>query len=244
MQAFAVLRDSLYFFRCNLIAIARLCLPVIIPQALAVQLLDFMDSDRPVYGDVILMLVFSSFYTGALLVYLDARINGGDPTTQKVFAVASTRIPALISLAMLNLLIITASAAVLVFPGIVMLTGMVVSPSVPIALIALGTVLALWLSIRLSLTQPLLIVRSLNPTAAIRESFALTRGHFWLVAASLTGAVLPLFAFQMGRFFLPSHPMVDVLLDIFILFVQLGAAVVAYRLSCLLTDIHRQKTIA
>lgn len=242
MQAFAVLRDSLYFFRCNLLAIAYLCLPLIGLQVLGGYLLEsFLGAQRSTWFTWMLILAIYPLYTCALLRYLDARHHGIEPSAQDIWPPALKRVPTFIMLMVMNLLIIALCAGVLFLLSARFILGVPVFTVIA----ALVAVVFLWLTVRLSLAQPLLVVREITAIKAMQESFALTRQDFWTIPVSMVGAAVPLLLLSMGSFWLqPLHPVAAVLFDIATLFAQLSYTVVAYRLFTVLSNTHPQTPAA
>lgn len=233
MQAFAVLRDSFYFFRCNLLAIAYLCLPLIALQVLGGYLLESILGQRSTLFSWMLVLAVYPLYTCALLRYLDARHHGIAPMAQDIWPAALKRVPTFIMLMAINLLIMAVCAGVLFLLSTWLILGVAVFTFVG----ALIAVTFLWLTVRLSLAQPLLVTRGLTALGAMQESFALTRRHFWTIPVSMVGAAVPLLFISMGSFFLqPLHPVATVFADVATLFAQLSYTVVAYRLFTVLSN--------
>src|SRR3990167_6493212 len=92
MNAFHVLRDAWFFFSHNLAAIARLCLPLVVLEALVQQVVSARVGVEAAaaYG-ILVGLLFYPLYTGALILFLDARSRGEAPANRDLLA-ASLRL--------------------------------------------------------------------------------------------------------------------------------------------------------
>ncbi|MEB0109182.1 hypothetical protein QN409_22920, partial [Pseudomonas sp. MH9.3] len=86
MNPLDVLRDSFRFTRHNLGAIVQLCLPLVILEALLQQILDHTLGAEAFAGySVVVGLLVYPLYTGALILFLDARTRGESPRTRDVW---------------------------------------------------------------------------------------------------------------------------------------------------------------
>lgn len=161
MNPLDVLRDSFRFTQRNLGAIVQLCLPLVILEALLQQVLDHtLGPDAfPGYSVVVGLLVYP-LYTGALILFLDARTRGESPRTKDVWAMALTLWPRFALLTAISTLLILLGLSLYFLPG-------------------------LWLMVVLAFAEYLLVLRGLSALEAMKESFRLTRGHFWRILVCL-----------------------------------------------------------
>jgi hypothetical protein len=215
MNPLTVLRDSLYFFRLNFIAIVRLCLPLVIVEALCKHLLDqaIGPDGSPVY-DIALGLLFYPLYTVALILFLDARSNGIEPLTRNLWAMALRLWPRFALLSGLSTAVILLGVSMFVLPG-------------------------LWVMVKLAFAEYLVVLRNLHPLAAMRESFEMTRGHFWRILACVLGVLAPLWlldGISEALYPDPRNPVLGLLLDSVNSFLQLFTSVVLFRLFMLIGD--------
>ena len=89
MNPLTILGDSLYFFRRNLASILTLCLPLVILEALAKQVLsNALPGNASSAYELLVGLLFYPLYTGALILFLDARSRGEQPTARNLLAMA------------------------------------------------------------------------------------------------------------------------------------------------------------
>ncbi|MDM8348104.1 YciC family protein [Pseudomonas sp. sp1636] len=212
MNAFHVLRDAWYFFSHNLSAIARLCLPLVVLEALVQQLVtaQLETQSAAAYG-ILLGLLFYPLYTAALILFLDARSRGEAPASRDLLAASLRLWPSFALLAGLSTLAIMLGASLFVLPG-------------------------LWIMIKLAFAEYLLVLRGLSPMKALHESFELTSGYFWQVLTCVLCVMLPLWLLSWA-----SQPaegaQADVLLNLLLDsangFLQLFATVVLFRLFML-----------
>jgi len=204
MNPLDVLRDSFYFFQRNLGAIVQLCLPLVILEALLQQVLDHsLGPDAfPGYSVVVGLLVYP-LYTGALILFLDARTRGESPRTLDVLAMAVT-----------------------LWPRFALLT----------AISTLLILLGLWLMVTLAFAEYLLVLRGMSALSAMKESFRLTRGHFWRILVCLLCVMTPLWLLKGATVavYPEPNPVLGVLIDSAQSFLQLFTSVVLFRLFMLI----------
>jgi hypothetical protein len=112
-------------------------------------------------------LLFYPLYSALLILFLDARSAGRDMTNRDLLARALRLWPALALLAALSTLVIMLGFSLLILPG-------------------------LWVMLRLVFAEYLLVLDGLAPLSAIKESFRLSNGYFWLIAGCLLSVMLPL----------------------------------------------------
>ena len=154
MNPLHVLRDAWFFFSHNLLAIARLCLPLIVLEALLQQQVGAaVAAESKALYRILVGLLFYPLYTGALILFLDARSNGQMPAARDLLAVSLRLWPAFALLAGLNTLAVLLGASLFVLPG-------------------------LWLMIKLAFAEYLLVLRGVGPLKALHESFEMTSGYF------------------------------------------------------------------
>ena len=212
MNAFHVLRDAWYFFSHNLAAIARLCLPLVVLEALVQQVVSARVGGEAAaaYG-ILVGLLFYPLYTAALILFLDARSRGEAPANRDLLAASLRLWPGFALLAGLSTLAIMLGASLFVLPG-------------------------LWIMIKLAFAEYLLVLRGLSPIKALHESFELTSGYFWQILTCVLCVMLPLWLLSWA-----SQPaegaQADVLLSLLLDsangFLQLFASVVLFRLFML-----------
>lgn len=215
MNPLNVIRDALYFSRRNLASIIVLCLPLVALEALTKEVLDSTVSDNAasVY-EVIIGLLFYPLYTGALILFLDARSHGDTPRKRDLLALALRLWPTFALLSAMSTLLIMAGLSLFILPGV-------------------------WIMIKLAFAEYLLVLRGLTPLAAMRQSAVLTRGHFVQILVCLLCVYLPLIL--LGRFSLmilpdPQNAVVTLLIDSTSSFLQLFTSVVMFRLFMLITE--------
>ncbi|MCO7520090.1 MULTISPECIES: YciC family protein [unclassified Pseudomonas] len=212
MNPLSVLRDSLYFFRRHLASILQLCLPLVVLEALASQLLyrQLGEQASPAYG-MLVSLLFYPLYSAALILYLDTRSNGQDIAKRDLFARALQLWPALALLVVISSLLIMAGLALFIFPGV-------------------------WIMVNLVFAEYLLILRGLPVIEAMRTSARMTTGHFLRIMVCMLSVLAPLWLLEgllLGLFPDPQ-PGVQLALDSLNGFLQLFSTVVLYRLFMLL----------
>ncbi|MDX1369849.1 hypothetical protein [Pseudomonas sp.] len=212
MNAFHVLRDAWFFFSHNLPAIARLCLPLVVLEAVVQQVVSARVGGEAAaaYG-ILVGLLFYPLYTAALILFLDARSRGEAPVNRDLLAASLRLWPGFALLAGLSTLAIMLGASLFVLPG-------------------------LWIMIKLAFAEYLLVLRGLSPIKALHESFELTSGYFWQILTCVLCVMLPLWLLSWA-----SQPaegaQADVLLSLLLDsangFLQLFASVVLFRLFML-----------
>ncbi|MFC6337842.1 hypothetical protein GIR22_20255 [Pseudomonas sp. CCM 7891] len=212
MNPLNVLRDSFYFFQRNLGAIVQLCLPLVIFEALLQQVLDrSLGPDAfPGYSVVVGLLVYP-LYTGALILLLDARTRGESPRTLDVLAMAATLWPRFALLTAISTLLILLGLSLYFLPG-------------------------LWLMVTLAFAEYLLVLRGMPALSAMKESFRLTRGHFWRILVCILCVMTPLWLLKGATLsvYPDPNPVLGVLVDSAQSFLQLFTSVVLFRLFMLI----------
>ncbi|WP_369989529.1 YciC family protein [Pseudomonas xanthosomatis] len=212
MNPLSVLRDSLYFFRRHLANILQLCLPLVVLEALASQLLynQLGEQASPAYG-MLVSLVFYPLYSAALILYLDTRSNGEPVAKRNLFARAVQLWPALALLILISSLLIMAGLALFIFPGV-------------------------WIMVNLVFAEYLLVLRGLPVVEAMRTSARMTTGHFLRIMVCMLSVLAPLWLIDglLLTAFPDPQPGVQLALDSLNGFLQLFSTVVLYRLFMLL----------
>lgn len=215
MNPLSVLRDSFYFCQRNLWAIAQLCLPLLVLESLGRQLVGHLTGPdgSPVF-DVVVGLLFYPLYTGALILFVDARSNGDTPRPRDLLAVALRIWPMFALLAAISTLLIMLGISLFVLPG-------------------------LWVMVKLVFAEYLLVLRGLTPLAAIKQSLALSSGRFWQILACILAVLVPLWLLDsVSEALYPAGQNVamDVIIDSANSFLQLFTSVVMFRLFMLVTE--------
>ncbi|OLS63843.1 hypothetical protein [Pseudomonas putida] len=215
MNPLTVLRDSLYFFRRHLVSIAGLCLPLVILEALAVQLLyGQLGKDASMGYGLLVGLLFYPLYSAALILYLDARSDGHEPLKRNLLARALQLWPSFALLVALSSLLIMFGISLFILPGI-------------------------WVMTNLVFAEYLLVLRGMAPIAAMRESFQMVRGNFWHILICMLGVMAPLWLISgitLGLLPEEVNPVLELLVSVFNSFLQLFSTVVLFRLYMLVSE--------
>ncbi len=212
MNPLLVLRDAWFFFSHNLPTIARLCLPLVILEALVQQQLTrHLGMASAGAYNIVVGLLFYPLYTGALILFLDARSHGHGATVRNLLAASLGLWPRFALLTGISTLAIMLGASLFVLPG-------------------------LWLMIKLAFAEYLLVLRGLTPLQALHDSFELTSGYFWHILLCVLVVMTPLWLLawvtQPGEGSQPDL-LFYLLLDSANSFLQLFATVVLFRLFML-----------
>lgn len=219
MNPLVVLRDAVHFFSRHLLFIATLCLPLIVAECLVRTLVVHLlpAQHAPAY-ELVSALLFYPLYTGALILFLEARSQGQHPKRLPLLAASLQLWPRFAVLAALSTLAI-------------MLAGSLFLP------------LALWLMVKLAFAEYLLMLRGANPMQAIRESFLLTVGHLWSLLACVLLVIVPLWLLEDWSLHLlgaQTDPIDGLLLDVINDFLQLFSSVVLFRCYMLCGPAHTE----
>lgn len=211
MSPLPILRDCWFFFSHNLAAIARLCLPMLVLEAICQTLLygQLGKEANPAYG-ILLGVAFYPLYAAPLILFLQARSEGRDTTGSELFAAAMRLWPSFALLAGLSTLAIMLGLSLLILPGI-------------------------WVMVRLAFAEPLLVLRGEQPLRALQGSIEMTNGRFWPVFNCLACVLLPLWLLDWWTLPNPDDTPLWVLQQSLSGFVQLFAVVVLFRLFMLLS---------
>lgn len=215
MNPLTIVQDSLYFFRTHVFSIVRLCLPLLVLQSLAEQLVDqHVQSEARGAFDILVGLLFYPIYTAALILYLDSRSNGEQPSLRLLLGMGLRLWPRFALLAAICSLGVLLGMALYLLPG-------------------------LWLMARLAFSEYLMVLRGLGPLAAIKQSFELTRGPFWQVLGCVLAVLVPLWLIDFASAALwpgDESLLVSLVIDCANGLVQLLTTVVLFRLFMLVTD--------
>lgn len=215
MNPLTILQDSLYFFRRNFLSILGLCLPLVIIEALAKQAVSTVMTAAylPSY-ELLVGLLFYPLYTGALILFLDARTRGEQPVKRHLLAMALRLWPTFAVLAGCSTLMIMFGLSLFVIPGI-------------------------WVMIKLAFSEYLLVLRGMTPFVAMRASFLMTQGHLWRIFVCVLCVYLPLSVLEAASFYvLPEqqNPLLTLTVDSISSFLQLFISVVLFRLFMLVEN--------
>ncbi len=215
MNAFDVLRDSLYFFKRHLGRIVQLCLPLVIFEAVLQQVVDHADVSQDYSAiSIIVGLLVYPLYTAALILFLDARSRGESPRNRDLLAMAATLWPRFALLTALNTLLILLGLSLYFLPG-------------------------LWLMVTLAFGEYLLVLRGFSPLQAMKESLRLSRGHFLRILVCILCVMAPLWLLKgltLEVYPDPQNPLIAILIDSAHSFLQLFTSVVLFRLFMLISE--------
>jgi hypothetical protein len=214
MNPLTIIQDSLYFFRRNFASIITLCLPLVILEALTKQLLGSSASDGSASWQLLIGLLFYPLYTGALILFLDAKTRGETPAKRNLLAATLRMWPTFAVLTALSTLLIMAGLSLFIVPGV-------------------------WVMIKLVFSEYLLVLRGLGPLEAMRESFKMTRGHVVRILVCVLFVYIPLSVLEGLSFYvLPDQqsPMLSPIVDSVSSFLQLFISVVMFRLFMLIDE--------
>ena len=215
MNPLTVLQDSLYFFRSHLGRILVLCLPLVVLEAFAKQALSqAMASDASPAYELVVSLFFYPLYTGALILFLDARSRGEEPQTRDLLAMAVRLWPTFALLSAMSTLLILFGLSLFAVPGI-------------------------WVMVKLAFAEYLLVLRKLTPFMAMRESMQMTTGHFMRILTCLLCIYIPLTLLEALSLYLFPEPQgapMSLVLSSVGSFLQLFTSVVMFRLFMLVSE--------
>ena len=201
-----LLRDAWYFFHRHAARLALLCLPLLLLESLAANLLAPHLGDWQGSADLLAGLLFYPIYGAALILYLDTRSRGLTPGTAALLAMALRLWPSLALLTALSSLLILLGASLFILPG-------------------------LWLMVRLAFADFLVVLQGFTPLAALGDSMALTRGQFWRLFTVMMAVMLPLWGLEasVSGLLAEGALLPQVLLESLIGFAQLFVVVALYR---------------
>ncbi|MBS7664034.1 hypothetical protein I0D00_19085 [Pseudomonas lalucatii] len=212
MNPLLVLRDAWFFFSHNLPTIARLCLPLVVLEALVQQQVSArVGLDAALPYRLLVGLLFYPLYTAALILFLDARSQGQTPRLRDLLAAGLGLWPRFALLAGLSALAIMLGASLFILPG-------------------------LWIMIKLAFAEFLLVLRGFTPLRALHESFEQTSGYFWPILLCVLGVMVPLWLLDwllQPAGAAAAEPLFGLLLYSLNGFLQLFATVALFRLFML-----------
>ncbi|RBJ78617.1 hypothetical protein C3L29_026625 [Pseudomonas sp. MWU12-2534b] len=215
MTPLDVLRDSFYFFQRNFGRIAQLCLPLVILEALLQQGVSSALGENAFPGSsMVVGLLLYPLYTGALILFLDARTRGLSPRNRDLWAMALSLWPRFALLTAVSTLLILLGLSLYFLPG-------------------------LWLMVVLAFAEYLLVLKGLAPLAAIKESLRLSRGHFLRILLCIMAVMAPLWLLKgasEAAYPEPHNPILTLALDSAYSFLQLFTSVVLFRLFMLISE--------
>jgi hypothetical protein len=215
MNPFELLRDTWYFFSRNVGEIALLCLPAILIEAISQQgLIAWLGPDKSQGASIVLSMLFYPVYVGALIIFVDSRSHRIRLKPRQVLEMALFRWPSFAVLAAISTLLIMVGVWMLILPGV-------------------------YVMIKLAFAEYLLVLEGKSPLDAIKESFELTKGHFFTILSCVLLVMGPIwlvdwFAYrELGN---SPDPVGTVLLESFNSFFQLFVSVALYRMFTLVTE--------
>lgn len=168
MTVFSLLRDAWFFYRRHLGLVLGLCIPLIVLESLTRQVLLHWSTEQTLpIQDLVAGLLFYPLYTAALIKLMDARNQNQQPSHRELLAQALQCWWPLAVLVGFTSSLIILGGALYVLPGI-------------------------WVMVKASLSEYLLVQRGLSPLEALRDSFILTRGRFWLILNCVLITLAPL----------------------------------------------------
>ncbi|WP_314918082.1 YciC family protein [Pseudomonas helleri] len=215
MNPLTVLRDSLYFIQRNLGQVITLCLPLVILEAVLQYVVDDAVGPNASQGYALIVgLLVYPLYTGALIVFLDARSRGESPSNRDVLARALSLWPKFALLAAISTLLIVLGLSMFFIPGI-------------------------YLTVVLAFSEYNLVLRGQPPLTAIKSSLIMSRGHFWRIFVCILAVMGPLLLLKQLSFSLvpeDTSAVVTVALESFNSFLQLFLSVVLFRLFMLISE--------
>lgn len=215
MNPLTVLRDSLYFIQRNLGQVITLCLPLVILEAVLQYVVDDAVGPNASQGYALIVgLLVYPLYTGALIVFLDARSRGESPNNRDVLARALSLWPKFALLAAISTLLIVLGLSMFFIPGI-------------------------YLTVVLAFSEYNLVLRGQPPLTAIKSSLIMSRGHFWRIFVCILAVMGPLLLLKQLSFSLvpeDTNAVVTVALESFNSFLQLFLSVVLFRLFMLISE--------
>jgi hypothetical protein len=167
MNPITILRDAWHFFRSHLLALALLCMPLLALKSLThLAMVQWLGDDSSAAYDILVGLMFSPLYGAALILYVASRSAGASPGLLDLLARALQLWPVYALLTALSAILIMCGLALFILPGV-------------------------WIMLRISFAEYLLVLRGMPPLEALRESFRLTAGHAWQILACMACVVLP-----------------------------------------------------
>ncbi|WP_462381439.1 YciC family protein [Pseudomonas sp. Marseille-QA0892] len=213
MNPLRLYRDAWYFASQNLLAIALLCLPFIALEcALQRALAEWFDHETPPVYSVLLSLVIYPLYSGALILFMEARTRGELPSAGALWRVSASMWPRLGLLVGISTLLIMLGLTLFILP-------------------------ALWVMTRLAFAEYVVVIDGQTPLQAMRDSYELSRGYFWVIFVCLMTVMVPMWAIDLWLAGTGDQPRMDAVGEILTGtvagFIQLFSSIVMYRLYML-----------
>ncbi|MCY1261305.1 hypothetical protein D3C76_1008180 [compost metagenome] len=219
MNPISILRDAWYFFSRHIGTLLPLCLPWIVLETLVQQQIE-QASGSPQFGPWGLAagLVFYPLYTASLILFLVDRGEGRERGIGEIWNAALRLWPAFALLSALTSLLIVIGLSLMFLPGI-------------------------YIMIKLAFAEFLLITRGLRPIDAMRESYRLTTGHFFLLLLTAMAILAPVWLAN-GWILQATEgsPLLGIVLNSISSFFQLLLTVAAYRIFILCPDEQQTPT--
>ena len=215
MNPFELLRDSWYFFSRNVGEIVLLCLPTILIEAISQQgLIAWLGPGKSQGASIVVSMLFYPIYIGALIIFVDSRSHRIRLKPRQVMEMALFRWPSFAVLAAISTLLIMVGVWMLILPGV-------------------------YVMIKLAFAEYLLVLEGKSPLDAIKESFELTKGHFFTILSCVLLVMGPIWLvdwFAYRELANSPDPVGTVLLESFNSFFQLFVSVALYRMFTLVTE--------
>lgn len=148
--------------------------------------------DAPAAYDLLAGLVIYPLYTAALILFLDARTRAGEtPPNRVLLAAALTLWPRMALLAATTTVATVLGLSLYFLPGI-------------------------WLTVVLAFSEYRLVLHRSEPLRAMKESFSLSRGNFWLTFTCILCVMAPLWILKgisANLYPEPQNPVLTVVID-------------------------------
>jgi hypothetical protein len=211
MNPLSILRDTWFFFSRHLGTLLPLCLPWIVIETLVQQQINIAaGSQNFAPWGMAAGLVFYPIYTASLILFMIDAGNGEERTVRELWSASLRLWPAFALLSAITSLLAVVGLSLLLLPGIFIL-------------------------VKLSFSEFLLVQRGRTPIDAMRESFSLTTGHFFLLLTTALVIYAPIMLAE-GWINQGSQdaPVLDVALHSVSGFLQLLLTIAAYRIFILL----------
>lgn len=211
MNPLSILRDTWFFFSRHLGILVPLCLPWIVIETLVQQQINVAaGSQNFAPWGMAAGLVFYPIYTASLILFMIDTGEGVQRSVRELWSAALRLWPAFALLSAITSLLIVLGLYLMVLPGI-------------------------FVMIKLAFAEFLLVQRGRAPIDAMRESFALTTGHFFLLLMTSLAILAPVWIAEgwiteAGQ----DAPVLSVALHSLSGFFQLLLTVATYRIFILL----------
>ena len=214
-----ILRDAWYFYSRNFLQIALLCGPLMLLEALSAHYWESLSGSKMSMAEGLLVaLMFSPLYQAVLIYFMASRSSGEPLNAGQLYSAALRIWPLYALLISLGLLLKGLGLMMLIVPGI-------------------------WIAVKLSFADYLVVLRRQPPLEALRNSFYLTEGQFWnlllLSALCLTPIMLAALWVLNPERGLVSGGLTDTLLATGFGLLKLFLSVVLFRYFMLITSATR-----